>query len=280
MKSFLKEVGIIFGTFLVLNSFVLASFEVPTGSMENEIMTGDFLLVNKFVFGGTTPRTIPLTNTKIPAFKLPAIWKVDRGDVIVFIWPGERDQVEATEFAYYLKRCVAIAGDTLQVVNRVLYVNGKEAPIPRNIKFDSPMIHPAGYADPRIFPRGSSFNEDNYGPIVIPKKGDVVKLTPDVYDRWETFIEREGHTADLHDGKVWIDGKAVNSYTVARDYAFGMGDHRDNSLDSRFWGFIPQESIIGTPLVVYFSWDPDLSISDFGDKFSSIRLGRFGSLIH
>ena len=78
-KAFLKEFVIVFGAFLVLNSFVIASFEVPTGSMENEIMTGDFLLVNKFVFGGTTPKTIPFTSTRIPSFKLPALWDVERG---------------------------------------------------------------------------------------------------------------------------------------------------------------------------------------------------------
>ena len=102
IPAWLREFGIVFGIFLVLNSFVLASFEVPTGSMENEIMTGDFLLVNKFIYGGTTPRTIPLTNMKIPAFKVPSLWKVERGDVIVFIFPGYRDKVQASEFAYYL----------------------------------------------------------------------------------------------------------------------------------------------------------------------------------
>ncbi|HLB00544.1 MAG TPA: S26 family signal peptidase, partial [Bacteroidota bacterium] len=73
VKVFFRELGIVVGAFLILNSFVLASFEVPTGSMENEIMTGDFLLVNKFVFGGTTPRTIPFTNIRLPAFKLPSL---------------------------------------------------------------------------------------------------------------------------------------------------------------------------------------------------------------
>jgi signal peptidase I len=76
VAAWFKELGIIVGAFLILNSFVLASFEVPTGSMENEIMTGDFLLVNKFVFGGTTPRTVPFTNYRLPAFKLPAFWHV------------------------------------------------------------------------------------------------------------------------------------------------------------------------------------------------------------
>ncbi len=278
-KSLAKEFGIVLGAFLVLNSFVLASFEVPTGSMENEIMTGDFLLVNKFVFGGTTPTTIPLTNIRIPSFKLPPLWKVERGDVIVFIFPGNRDEVQAPEFAYYLKRTIALGGDTLQIINRIVYVNGKPAPVPRNVQFDSQVIRPAGLPDERIFPPGSPYNEDNYGPIVVPKKGDVINLNPSNFEKWKIFIEREGHPATLVNGQIMIDGKEQKSYTVQRDYVFGMGDHRDNSLDCRFWGFIPVDAIIGTPLVVYWSWDPNLSILDFRDKMSTVRWNRFGTLV-
>jgi len=279
LKAFLKEMGIIFGAFLLLNSFVLASFEVPTGSMENEIMTGDFLLVNKFVFGGTTPRTIPFTGTKIPAFKIPSFWKPERGDIIVFIFPGYREEVEATDFAYYLKRCVAVAGDTLQVVNRIVYVNGTPAPLPHNVKFNTTLIRPAGFADPRIFPKGAAFNEDNYGPIVIPKKGDVIGLTSEDVTRWDTFIRREGHRIDLRGGRILIDGAERTSYTVERNYVFGMGDNRDNSLDSRYWGFIPEESVIGTPLIVYWSWDPEVPLVNLGNKLATVRLNRFGTLV-
>ncbi|MGA2623434.1 MAG: signal peptidase I [Bacteroidota bacterium] len=279
VKAWFKEMGIIVGIFLVLNSFVLASFEVPTGSMENEIMTGDFLLVNKFVFGGTTPKTIPLTNVRIPSFKLPALWKVERGDVIVFVWPGPRDSVQPSEFAYYLKRCWAVAGETLNIVNRKVYVNGVALPFPRNIKFNSPEVKPAGWADARIFPKGAPFNEDNYGPIVIPKKGDALSLNKDDFDRWETFIRREGHSAELVRGKVYVDGKECSTYTVERDYVFGMGDNRDNSLDSRFWGFIPVDAVVGTPMIVYWSWDPDVQIFDLANKIPSIRWNRFGTLV-
>jgi len=279
VKAFLKEFAIVFGAFLILNSFVLASFEVPTGSMENEIMTGDFLLVNKFVFGGTTPKTIPFTNERIPSFKLPSFWHVDRGDVIVFTFPGNRDEVEPAEFAYYLKRCIGIAGDTILVRDKVVYVNGKPAPVPRNVKFINNFVKPAGYAEPKIFPKGSPFNEDNYGPIVVPKKGDVIQLNVSTFDAWEIFIRREGHSAVLKNSKVFIDGKEQTSYVVGRDYVFGMGDNRDNSLDGRFWGFIPEEAVIGTPLVVYWSWDPDLSFRDLGGKLGSIRFGRIGTLV-
>ena len=277
--SFLKEMGIIFGAFLVLNSFVLASFEVPTGSMENEIMTGDFLLVNKFVFGGTTPKTIPFTSTKLPSFKLPAFWAVERGDIIVFMFPGNRREVEPAEFAYYLKRCMAVGGDTLQVIDRVVFVNGKPAPVPRNIKFNSGVIKPAGFVDSRIFPDGTPFNEDNYGPIVIPKKGDVIPLSDETFDPWEIFIRREGHSIERRKGKIYVDGTQTDQYTVGRDYVFGMGDNRDNSLDSRFWGFIPEDAIVGTPLIVYWSWDPDHPIFDLVGKLSTVKWNRFGTLV-
>jgi signal peptidase I len=279
LRAMLKEMGIIFGAFLVLNSFVLASFEVPTGSMENEIMTGDFLLVNKFVFGGTTPRTIPFTGMKIPAFKLPSFWHVERGDIIVFIFPGYREEVEATDFAYYLKRCIAVAGDTLQVVNRIVYVNGKPAPLPHNVKFNTTLMRPPGYPDPRIFPKGTPFNEDNYGPIVIPKKGDVIALSLDNSMRWDTFIRREGHRFEIRSGRILIDATEQTHYTVERNYVFGMGDNRDNSLDSRYWGFIPEASVIGTPLIVYWSWDPEVPLVNLANKLSSVRLNRFGSLV-
>jgi signal peptidase I len=277
--GWLKEAGTILGIFLVLNSFVIASFEVPTGSMENEIMTGDFLLVNKFKYGGTTPRTIPFTNIKLPHFKLPALWSVERGDVIVFAFPGYREEVEADVFAYYLKRAVALAGDTLEVRNRMLYVNGTIAPIPRNMKFNSGIVKPPGYADPRIFPPGKPFNEDNYGPLRIPKKGDVIMLNQSNFNEWSVFIAREGHKIENSNNKIIIDAKEVNSYTVSRDYVFGMGDNRDNSLDSRFWGFIPAEEIIGTPLIVYWSWNPEIPILNIFDKLGSIRFNRVGAFI-
>jgi signal peptidase I len=279
LKSMFRELGIIVGAFLILNSFVLASFEVPTGSMENEIMTGDFLLVNKFIFGGTTPRTIPFTNIKIPAFKLPAFWKVERGDIIVFIFPGKLDEVEPSEFAYYLKRCMAVAGDTLQIINRVVYINGVPAPIPRNLKFNTTLVKPPAWVDPKVFPKGMPFNDDNYGPIVIPRRGEVIPLTFESFPRWETFIRREGHSAESRGGQIYVDGAVKTSYIVEQDYVFGMGDNRDNSLDSRFWGFIPTSSIVGTPLIVYWSWDPDIPIFQLGEKLGSVRWGRFGTIV-
>jgi signal peptidase I len=280
LKDFFKDVVFVLVAFFFLNSFVLASFEVPTGSMENEIMAGDFLFVNKYLYGGTTPRTIPFTNVRLPWFRVPAFRSVERGDVIVFEFPGQRDEVQSPEFMFYLKRAIGLAGDTVRIVNRVLYVNGVPSPIPRHMKFNSYHMKPAGFADDRIFPKGMPFNEDNWGPVRIPKKGDVIPLTMGSFDQWQTFIEREGHKATLAaPGTVLVDNVPVDHYTVEHNYIFGMGDNRDNSLDGRFWGFIPEENIVGTPMIVYWSWDPDIPIFNIVSKLGTIRLSRIGTII-
>jgi signal peptidase I len=279
-KDFFKDLVFVLVSFFFLNSFVLASFEVPTGSMENEIMAGDFLFVNKFIYGGTTPRMIPFTNVRLPWFRVPAFRDVEHNDVIVFEFPGYRDDIVPQEFQFYLKRAIGLAGDTVQVLNRVVYVNRKPAPLPRNMKFNSSHIQPPGYADVRIFPPGAPYNEDNWGPVVIPRKGDVIPLSSANFHQWQTFIAREGHAVRMDDrGRIVIDGVPATEYRVQRDYLFGMGDNRDNSLDGRFWGFIPEENIVGTPMIVYWSWDPDISIANIFGKLASVRLGRIGTII-
>ena len=275
--AFLREAGIVIGAFLVLNNFVIASFLVPTGSMENEVMTGDLLFVNKFIYGGTSPRNIPFTDIRLPWFRIPGIRDVERGDVIVFVFPGYRDELAPAEFTFYLKRCVGLPGDTIQVVDRVLYVNGKAFPIPRNLKFSYHRTRQG--PEEGIFPPGAPWNEDNYGPIVVPTKGMAIPLDAASLSQWETFIRREGHDVSVLGETVLVDGAEAREYVVQRDYLFGMGDHRDNSLDSRYWGFIPRENLVGTPMIVYWSWDTNLPIYEIPSKLSSIRWGRIGTLI-
>lgn len=285
----LKEAAIVLGLFILINNFVVASFLVPTGSMENEVMAGELLFVNKFIYGPTTPRTVPLTGielgflqippVRLPWFRFPAFMDVERGDVIVFEFPGYRDEVRSEEFQFYLKRCVALPADTIQIRERVLYVNGELLPLPRNIKFDRPWPVSEEIPDERIFPPGAPWNEDYYGPLVVPYEGMVIPMDPDTLQYWETFIRREGHTVAVVGGQVMIDGGVATEYTVERNYLFGMGDHRDNSLDSRFWGFIPEENLVGTPMIVYWSWNTDIPLYNIPARIGSIRWGRIFSLV-
>jgi signal peptidase I len=263
---------------MIINGLAIASFVVPTGSMENTVMTGDFLFVNKFIYGPTTPQVVPFFNVPLPFYKFPGIKHPEKGDVIVFIFPGMRDEVEPQEFQYYLKRCVATAGDSLQVIDKKLFVNGKEIAMTPHAHYDDSR-NSDQFDAMRTFPYGKGWTRDNYGPIRIPKKGDVVELNQRNLREWLVLIRREGHEVSTDGQNILIDGKPSTSYKIARNYCFGMGDNRDNSLDSRYWGFIPEENIVGSPLIVYWSWNTDLPFKEIVDKLSSVRWSRIGTLI-
>jgi signal peptidase I len=262
-----------------LKLFFIEAYRIPTGSMEETLLVGDFLLVNKFVYGATTPRNIPFTDIRIPFYRFPALNEPHKGDVVVFDFPGNRDQIISPEVTMYIKRCVGEPGDTIQIINKVLKVNSVIFPNPPLAIFDSG-TEKKGITEARIFPKGSGWNEDNYGPLRVPKKGDIIKLTPDNFEGWRMFILKEGHSARITpDGKILIDNQEVNEYTVQRDYYFMMGDNRNNSLDSRFWGFMPKENLVGEPLIIYWSWDPNIPFSHFFDLLGSIRWNRIGRTV-
>lgn len=264
---------------MIINGVAIASFVVPTPSMENTVMAGDFLFVNKFVYGPSSPQVIPFINVPIPFFRLPGIKDPEKDDVIVFIFPGSRDSVESSEFQYYLKRCIATAGDTLQIKNNQVYVNAQPVALSENGKYDP--MRPVTTAETfETYPKGSSWTRKDYGPIRIPKEGDIVELNSDNFAQWEVFIKREGHEVERNGNQIKIDGKVTNKYMVERNYCFGMGDNRDHSLDSRFFGFIPYENVVGTPIVVYWSWDPDLPITNIFKKLGTLRISRIGTLIN
>ncbi len=188
----------------VVRVCAVEAFRIPTGSMERTLLIGDFLLVNKFTYGIRTPDWIgiPFTNVgfTIPYFRLPGFTEPEAGDVIVFRYPNNQR-------VNYIKRCVAVGGDTLQIVNKQLFVNGEAVELPPEGQFTATRMWPPGVQMADIYPRGAG-NKDNYGPIVVP----------------------EGNY-------------------------FMMGDNRDNSLDSRFWGFLPEELILGEAMIIYFSFD-------------------------
>jgi signal peptidase I len=178
-------IAVIFATFA--RTYVVQAFKIPSGSMEQNLLIGDHILVNKFVYGPT-----------LSAFErhlLPSR-QVHRGDVVVFKFPKdpERD---------FIKRCVGVPGDTIEVVDKHLYVNGRP-------------VHDEGYTyhtDDRVYPRtpfsGDVFrNRDNFGPRIVPQ----------------------------------------GSY-------FCMGDNRDNSNDSRFWGEVPEGNVKGRAFMIYWSFD-------------------------
>jgi len=265
----------------IVKLLLFEAYRIPTGSMENTLLVGDFLLVTKFTYGATTPRNVPFTDIRLPYFRIPGFKSPKLGDVVVFDYPGDRDDIESKEVMNYIKRCVGTPGDTIQVIDRVLYNNGKIVPNAPDGKFDT-FHRPAKEPNPRIFPKGSGWNEDNYGPLRIPKEGDLIKIDTSNYDRWRIFVMREGCKIELKpDKKVYVDGAELQDgiYKVKRDYYFMMGDNRNNSADSRYWGFVPMQNIVGEALMIYWSWDANVSFADFFKLIGTIRWDRIGSLV-
>lgn len=138
-------------------------------------------------------------------------------------------------------------------------------------------VQPSSRPDPKIFPMNKLWNADNYGPLVVPKLGDVITLTAKNYMEWDTFIKREGHKFEMRGDKFYIDGNETTKYTVEHNYYFMMGDNRHNSLDSRFWGFVKRKEVVGKAWFTYFSWDSKYDLfGEFGKLIGSIRWDRIG----
>ena len=264
---------------LVLKLFVIDAYRIPSSSMENTLQIGDFLLVNKLAYGLHTPHHIPFTTTTFSPLSFPLFRSVHRGDVVVFEFPGNKNEVTPSESVYYIKRCIGLPGDTIEIRSGKVLVNGIE------ISFPSHGIHTSHPADKtlrrnsELFPTGSAFSDINYGPIVIPKRGDTIKIDPSSLSRWQIFIEREGHTPRLNNDTILIDGTASSTYCVQKNYYFVLGDNRDNSIDSRYWGFVPADHLIGEALFIYWSWDPEIPVYSLSEKYSTIRWNRIGILI-
>lgn len=268
---------------LFIITFIIQNTRIPTGSMEDTILVGDFVLVNKFIYGASSPRYIPFTEIELPFFTLPALKDPKAKDIVVFEYPGDRDQLRPNELGVnYVKRCIGTPGDTIQIINKVIFVNSKEFWIPTHIKYLNPYLKPREYVEPRIFPKGMPWNEDNYGPLIVPKKGYTVRLNIENVEQWRTIIDREygRRVVDIKNNVVTIEDVPVKSYTFKKDYYFMMGDNRDDSLDSRFWGFVSRDMVVGEAFITLFSWNRDIPMSDLLRLLGSIRPDRILKLLH
>ena len=297
MESLLVAISIA----IVIRALVIYPFRIPTGSMEDSLLVGDFLLANKFVYGIRTPDWIGIPYTKIgfqiPFLRTPGFRKPQKGDVVIFKYPRD-----AT--LNYIKRCVAVSGDTVENRNKVLYVNGKVFPNPPYSKFIDNHTYSMNTQDAYIYPPGAG-NRDYYGPVRVPAPGDTFHFTDTNKELWyERFqiIVYEGHQITLsHSNQKtsltienqdrWytairmypiedfaIDGQSLDgyTYTIENRHYFMMGDNRDNSLDSRSWGFLPERYVVGEGLILYWSWDSDVPLYRL---FNKIRWGRILNLI-
>ena len=375
----------------VVHAYFMQPYIIPTGSLEKSLLVGDFLLVSKFHYGARTPQTvvsfpmvhdtIPLLKTRsylkkpqLPYMRLPGLQQIKRNDIVVFSWPAdtvrqffkkEAGVVKPVDKkSNYVKRCVAIPGDTLTIEDGIIYINGKESIMPDRAKpifgykaynakgISARKLINAGYDDltrkflitnisqpildalrPHLlmianpdpsnyqvltgskglplnivqqyriqakelletqkslfltlkeaeelpnavtldslkrninskrtyndsyFPNNVRYNwnEDQFGPLVMPKKGVTVQLNSKNVALYKKIIsDYELNNLELSGDDIKINGFTADTYTFKQDYYWMMGDNRHRSEDSRFWGFVPEDHIVGKPVFVWMSID-------------------------
>jgi signal peptidase I len=208
--------------FLVIKTFVMEAFKIPSGSMERTLLVGDFLLVNKVVYGAE----VPGIGRRLPALRSP-----HRGDVIVFEWPKDRTK-------NFVKRLVGLPGDTLAMRDGLLIRNG--------MALAEPYVT---HSDPEADPVWEEFRWQN--DFLVKTAGAAIAYHPS-RNNWGPLV-------------------------VPEEQYFVLGDNRDNSLDSRYWGFVPDSLLRGRPEVVYFSFAPDST--DFA-WLTHVRWMRLGERVH
>lgn len=394
----------------LIHTFIIQPFTIPTSSMEKSMLIGDYLLVSKLNYGPNVPNTplsIPFMHNTFIGTKnsksynasvqlgynrLPGFNTIQNNDIVVFNYPVDDMQADMPfdKKTHYVKRCVGIAGDSLQIIDQKIFINDQEQPLPdrshgqfsyivktngtgfrekfllenditeayplfaydfelslvelklfeeqtfirsitktdsidqqkskyhvisqgrqiannvlstysgstsefayffmmltdKNVRKLQSLSNVISVNSPELldnqkgeymFPKGNSFNwtTDNYGPIYIPKAGATVNLTAENINIYKRIIEDyEENTFENKEGTFYINGEQKSNYTFRMNYYWMMGDNRHNSLDSRFWGFVPENHVVGKPVFNWLSIDPNKSGID------KIRWKRLFTVIH
>ncbi|MDH6391156.1 signal peptidase I [Parabacteroides sp. PFB2-12] len=250
---------------LFLQVFVFTSFKIPSDSMEPALEAGDNVLVWKGIPGARLFNIFDTLNEEqVEIYRLPGIRRIRHNDVVVFNFPHPNHwgKVEMHIMKYYIKRCIGLPGDTIAIRNGFYLLNGEagkvgnEASQERISRTDAADFAPGVY---HAFPFDSvmGWNIRDFGPLYIPRKGDRITMDRTHYLLYHKLIawEQAGEVA-YRDSTVFLNNSPLESYTFQKNYYFMAGDKGENSQDSRYWGLLPEEYIVGKAWIIWKAKDP------------------------
>lgn len=258
--------------------FLFASFKIPSDSMEPGLTTGDNILVWKPTIG---PRIFNLftsmRNEQTEIYRVSGFKKIKKNDILVFNFPHPNswDKIEMHILKYYIKRCVGLPGDTLSIRNGFFHIEGLQTPLGNDEsqkRIAATEIFQDGIFHSFPYDSITGWNIKDFGPLHIPAKGDSIRMDRANFVLYKKLIEWEQQeNLQYRDSTVFLNGKPINGYRFRKNYYFMAGDNGINSQDSRYWGLLPEEYIVGKAWIIWKSVDP------YTDKF---RWERFMKVIH
>lgn len=242
--------------------FFFSSFRIPTNSMEPVIISGDHVLVGKLVPGARLFNIFASSKgEQVQIYRLLGIRKTKRNDVIVFNipYPLGSEQIEMDITQYYIKRCIGLPRDTVRIINGIYTVSGYPESVGNLQAQQNLRAKSTEYMAKDIFPQDSMihWNLKDFGPLYLPKSGDRIEITDTTYLLYKKIIEWEQHTTfQRKDNEFYLNHQPITSYCFKKDYYFMGGDQVTDSRDSRYWGLLPEEYIVGKALFIWRSTEP------------------------
>lgn len=256
-----------YALWLTLRMLVGDYFTIPTGSMYPTLQPGDKVWVNKLLMGARiyTDLHFDMDGGELHAFRLCGLRDLERGDVVVFNYPRHNNRVNFVINHVYCKRIVALPGDTISVENGY-YVNNNSSLVPglpeAQRRLGDMPDSLLGEWRRHLYPYDDhlQWTVKNLGPVYVPRRGDIVRLTAREGAIYEPFLEWElgtEITVDWERNVTLSDGRPLPRHTFRHDYCYAAGDYVKDSRDSRYWGFVPKDYIVGIVTRVLFSRDAE-----------------------
>ncbi len=254
--------------FLLVQTLFLSSFKIPSGSMEPTLEAGDYILVNKTVPGARLFNIFAsLRDEETTIRRAPGVRPLRRNDVVVFNYPYAHgnETIRMDIMVYYVKRCIGLPGDTLTIDQGYYRIPGIRQDLGyMNGQKQARQAHTFFAAQAKaetLFPYDSLFhwNTQAFGPLYIPAKGDSLPLTREHVALYRKLITWECHQPVRldDDGTAYIGDEPATGYRFTHNYYFMAGDNVQASLDSRYWGLVPEDYIVGKAWLIWKSIDPN-----------------------